>query len=1437
MRKTLLIILLLANAIPQNVRAFSYTYQGQTLYYYLNGNTATVTSPNFVGRYTNLAGNLVIPDSVQYNSVWYPVTSIGPWVFSHCSELTSVTIGNSVTSIGKYAFINCSSLSSVTIPNSVTSIGNGTFSGCNSLTSVTIPNSVTSIGNCAFWGCGSLTSFSFPNSVTSIGDSTLYNCSSLTSVTIPNSITSIGVYAFYLCSSLSSVTIPNSITSIGSSAFEGCSGLTSVTIPNSVTSIGYSAFEGCSSLTSVTIPNSVTSIGNYAFNGCNSLTSVTIGNSVTSIGNCAFSGCSSLTATYYTGTIAQWCAIIFGYGGANPISYSHNIYVNNTLVNDLIIPNSVTSIGQYAFYSCNSLSSVTIPSSVTLIGSSAFSGCNGLTSVTIPNTVTSIGSSAFSGVRHIEYHGTATGSPWDAYSMNGYTEGDFVYTDSTKHHLTAYVGSAANVTIPSTVDRIGYNAFRGCRSLISVTIPNSVTSIGSSAFSGCNGLTSVTIPNSVTSIGSSAFSGCNGLTSVTIPNSVTSIGNSAFYNCSSLTSVTIPNSVTSIGYSAFEGCSSLTSVTIPNSVASIGSYAFSGCSSLASVTIPNSVTSIGSHAFSEVRHIEYHGTATGSPWGAYSMNGYTEGDFVYTDSTKHHLTAYVGSAANVTIPSTVDSIGYYAFRGCSGLTSVIIPNSVTSIGYSAFKGCSSLTSVIIPNSVTSIGNSAFYNCSSLTSVIIPNSVTSIGNYAFSGCNSLTSVTIGNSVTTIGSSAFIGCSSLTSVTIPNSVTSIGSYAFYGCSSLTSVTIPNSVTSIENNTFYGCSGLTSVTIPNSVTIIRNSAFENCSSLTSITIPRSVKYISEDAFYRCTGLTSVMFNADSCWNAGSRGNGDFCGQSAFNECINITNFVFGENVKEIPNFICAGLSSLVTVTISDSVSYIGEQAFKDCSNLSATYYTGTVAQWCAIDFYHWASNPIVFSSNLYINDSIITNLVIPDSVTSIGRCAFYGCDSLTSVIVPNSVTSIGVWAFQGCSGLISVAIGNSVTNIGSEAFYGCSNLTSVTIDRCPPPTLGSSSFPSNTNISVPCSCVSDYMNNSSYSNYNISGPEYNYTVAHSEHGTVGVVEYGCQITLTATADAHCHFLHWEDGSTDNPRTVTLSQDSAFMAFFAVDTHTVTVVSADPSQGSVSGGGMYEYGSSHVITATGEPGHHFVRWNGGNTNNPRTITVHGDATYTAYFAIDTLTVNVSSNDITYGSVTGGGTFVYGTPCTLTATAYSGYMFVRWSNGVTYNPYTFAVLTNMDIEATFAPEGSIHNVVVQVQPSGTGTVTGDGPYADGETATLEAIANEGWHFVRWSDNVTSNPRTVTVTSDISLTAYFASDNTQDISYIDGEEGVMIWTSTGSIHIAGCEGERVQVYDMMGRTLFSTVSHQPTIDIPNCHAGVYVVRVGSRPARKVAVVR
>ena len=671
-----------------------------------------------------------------------------------------------------------------------------------------------------------------------------------------------------------------------------------VVVTDGVTSIGNSAFSFCSGLTSVTIGNGVESIGNFAFNHCTGLTSVTIPNSVTSIGNMAFAGCSGLTSI----NVDSGNTVYDSRENSNAIIKTST----NKLVagcKSTVIPNSVTSIDNYAFYGCSGLTSVTIPNSVWFIGDYAFLDCSGLTSITIPNSVWFIGDLAFAYCSGLTSITVESGNA--VYDSRGNCNA--IIKTSTN---TLIVG-CKNTVIPNSVMSIDEVAFAYCGGLTSVTIPNSVTSIGGWAFQEC-GLTSVTIPNSVTSIGEYAFNGCNGLTFITIGNSVTSIGDEAFSFCSGLTSVIcLAENVPTTDASAFNN-SNIGNATLLVPAGSLAAYQatapWSGFGTIAAITVTDS-GSCGENV--TYTFIEATGTLTISGTGAMTD---------YTSVSSIPWYSYRNSIQNIIVTNGVTSIGDGAFYSCSGLTSVTIPNSVTSIGDEAFSFCSGLTSVTIPNSVTAIGGYAFCECSGLTSITIPNSVTSIGNSAFEGCSSITSITIPNSVTSIGYYAFASCTSLTSITvesgntvydsrencnaiiktstneliagckntvIPGSVTSIGLATFYGCPGLTAVTIPNNVTSIGSYAFEGCSGLTSITvessntvydsrgnsnaiiktstneliagckntvIPNSVTSIGGHAFHGCSGLTSITIPNSVTSIGDHAFSDCSGLTSV-------------------------------------------------------------------------------------------------------------------------------------------------------------------------------------------------------------------------------------------------------------------------------------------------------------------------------------------------------------------------------------------------------------------------------------------------------------------------------------------------------------------------------------------------------------------------------------------------------
>ena len=366
-------------------------------------------------------------------------------------------------------------------------------------------------------------------------------------------------------------------------------------------------------------------------------------------------------------------------------------------VDDLILPDSLTTIGYNAFLNCTGLTSITIPNSVTSINTQAFFGCTGLASVTIPSSVTSIEGSAFV----------------NTYLYNNANDGDPIYASRAdgKKWLLGYKGTkpTGSLEIPNDVVGIASFAFSGCTGLTSVTIPEGVTSIDKAVFQRCEGLTSITIPEGVTSIGDNAFNGCYVLTSITIPSSVTSIGEMAFSYCRGLNLVTISEGVTSIGGDAFQDCTSLTSITIPSSVTSIGGSAFNGCKSLTSIVVAEGNT-------------KYN-----------SGNG---AKCIIETATN---TLIVGCKTTV-IPSNITSIGMFAFLNCTNLTSVTIPEGVTSIGDSAFKGCYSLAPVTIPSSVTSIGDSAFKGCEGLTSITFSSATPpTIGQNILSDCSRLTRI--------------------------------------------------------------------------------------------------------------------------------------------------------------------------------------------------------------------------------------------------------------------------------------------------------------------------------------------------------------------------------------------------------------------------------------------------------------------------------------------------------------------------------------------------------------------------------------------------------------------------------------------------------------------------------------------------------------------------
>jgi hypothetical protein len=678
-----------------------------------------------------------------------------------------------------------------------------------------------------------------------------------------------------------------------------------------------------------------------------------------------------------TGTSGNYTLTISGNGAmGNYYSYSSTPwYSYRSDIKTVEIQQGVTSIGNYAFYGCSSLTSITIPDLVTSIGYYAFDGCSSLTSITIPDLVKSIGVYTFHGCSNL----TSVTIPNSVTSIEAYAfYGCSSLTSVTIPNLVKSIGlsafyycsSLASVTIPNSVESIGNSAFRECRELTSVTISDLVKVIEDYTFYNCGSLISITIPDLVTSIGNSAFRECVSLTSVTIPDLVESIEELAFYNCRRLTSVTIPDRTRSVGDYAFEGCGSLTSITIGNSVGSIGSGAFSHCGSLTSVTIPNSVTSIGNNAFYGCLGLTAINVGANNP-------GYSAVDGILFNKLQDTLIQYPAAKTgnDYAIPNSVTSIEYYAFSGCSNLTSVTIPRSVTSIGGGAFVLCNNLATVNF-NAVncTEMASGAFEGCELITALNIGNEVTTIPAYAFSSLPGLTSVAIPHSVESIGNGAFSYCTGLTAINVDANnlyYSSIDGVLFNKSQSVlilypasktgNDYTIPNLVTSIRESAFYYCAALTSITIPNSVTSIGDGAFRGCDKLATITGGNGLNSIGSRAFH------------DTQWYSAKDNNSEVYVGTVFYR------YKWKYEDSDLDN------PPSISIEIAEGTLGIADEALRSDD---------------------WSeSNPLIQS------------VTLPNSLTHIGERAFSSCRNLSSITLPPNIQFIGTYAFMYCNSLLTV------------------------------------------------------------------------------------------------------------------------------------------------------------------------------------------------------------------------------------------------------------------------------------------------------------------------------------------------------------------------------------------------------------------------------------
>lgn len=709
------------------------------------------------------------------------------------------------------------------------------------------------------------------------------------------------------------------------------------------------------------------------------------------------------------------------------------------------------------------------------------------------------------------------------------------------------------------------------------------------------------------------------------------------------------------------------------------------------------------------------------------------------------------------------------------------------------------------------------------------------------------------------------SAVTNGGITYTVISVGPYAFYECTDLTSVVIPATVTNINSYSFHDCNGMRFVSIPSSVENIYCDAFSDCTGLNYVDFPDTAALINW-----CSGILSTNEYSPVKY--------------AHNIAINgsvVTNLVIPNTVTSIANYTFYGCSGLASVTIPSSITSIGVDAFYGCNGLVTVNFPDTSAliNWCNVSLGNYTSNPIYYSHQISINDEIITNLILPNSVTTIRKNVFRGCSGLASVSLPNTVVSIEDSAFFGCSGLSSFTIPNSVSSINKATFNGCSGLSSVflgggltslhvssfanctsldtvySLANWPPSIVGgtNSRFGSCghlvSKLVVPCGREGFYSSWSSY--FSQTDCESVYAVTTQSNNSNWGVTTGSgnyfqsmsSIQLKAIPNHGYHFVQWNDSVTASTRTVQLVSDTTFIAYFSPNQYTITVGSGNPSMGTVTGGGTYDYGSTITLVATAQEHYHLDHWSDGNTDNPRVLTVSSDSNLVAYFTLDQFALTVNTNNPEWGTVTGEGTYDHGSVVTITATPVDNHRhFIGWNDGNTSATRTITLVSDTSFTAYF--DCDQYTVTVTSAEPSMGFVTGDGTYDYGSTATVTAHPHSGFQFLYWNDGSTDTTRNLIVTQDMTLVAYFGQQ--QGIDDVENDGIISLYPNPASEQVSlQLQGQNstyiLSVTDQLGREVLrrQLQGGRCTFPVSDWPSGTYFVIVttldGSTIVQKLLV--
>ncbi len=905
--------------------------------------------------------NIVIPSVYE----GLPVKKIGYYAFEGTS-IEEIYIPDSVTTIAEGAFSNCASLKSLTIPASVTTISTyNLLNGCTSLETLVFGN-IDNISSISSLYCDSVKEIIVLGGTTIVSNA-FTNFDNLEKVEIGEGITSIGQRAFYALTMLKEVSLPETLETLGYQTFAECTSLESIVIPSKVKTLSSGLFAGCISLSSVEIKGNIESIQSSAFSNCTALESIVIPNSVTYLDSNAFWECTSLKDITIN------------------ISLYKNISYN---VKASIVNVTLTGTGELskeAFEDATKLETVKFPEGMTTIPDDAFSGCIGLKSISIPDTVKTIGVRAFYNCTNLE---------------------EVILSDNT------------------TLEEIQGSAFYGCESLKELPLPDTLLSLGGSVFGKCLSITEVVYPSGLNSIGTYLFYQCDNVTKITLdasdrsvksvfetyPSKLkevvftgTSIREDALNGCTTVEKVVVTDTVQTINGRVFYGCTSLKQVELGSGLKTINNYAFSGCTSLKTLTLPASITNL-SDFIAETEEVTIYYEGTIDTWVEIQYSTY------YTDTNVF---------ANVSDLYMKDSSSEYF--SATEAKEIVISANVTRIGENAlvmFKNLEKLSLPITNTKVSGSYNNDYVTISDLFMDNIPQTLTEVvinggvvnsngavvvsGDF-FENCTTLKVVEFCEAIQYIEYCTLLDCSQLEKIIIPFAGTGCDNIDEYGYTSYAfkylfynhnTFVIPETLTEIiitggttvVNSSFYGFSSLEKIELPEGLLTIGDYAFQNCTSLTELKIPSTVESIGIYAFRNCSLL----------------------------EKINIP-----EGVQSIGDYALADCGNLKEITLPSTVTSFGEYAFNNCSLLEKVYYNNTVEEWLKITFGNETANPMYVAQYFYLlNESgeyvELTELNVPETVSAVNPYAFAGSKTLKNVVIPNTVSTIGIGAFLECTAI---------------------------------------------------------------------------------------------------------------------------------------------------------------------------------------------------------------------------------------------------------------------------------------------------------------------------------------------------------------------------------------------------------------------------------------